>query len=141
METTPEKPPLRVLIVDDEPGFRLLLKWELCNRGIQVETAENGDEGITLAGRGKFDVIITDVTMPKMDGLQLLEQIKRTAPQTEVIVATGFGAVETAVYAMQKGAFDFILKPYDLDHLVGRVKKAVEALSKCPACGRKAPHE
>ncbi|OGR88984.1 MAG: hypothetical protein A2992_07105 [Elusimicrobia bacterium RIFCSPLOWO2_01_FULL_59_12] len=127
---------LMVLVVDDEPGFRNLLKWELNNRGMSVETAENGAEGVQRAGETKFDVIITDITMPEMDGLKLLENIKKTNPQTEVIVATGFGAVETAVHAMKKGAFDFVLKPYDLEHLMARVRQAVERLSQCQQCGR-----
>lgn len=131
-----DKKTLMVLVVDDEPGFRSLLQWELQSRGMNVQIAENGAEGVQMAGETKFDVIITDITMPEMDGLKLLEEIKRTAPETEVIVATGFGAVETAVHAMKKGAFDFVLKPYDLEHLMARVRQAVEHLPRCPQCGR-----
>lgn len=127
---------LMVLVVDDEPGFRNLLEWELKNRGMNVELAENGAQGVQKAGETKFDVIITDITMPQMDGLKLLEEVKKNNPDTEVIVATGFGAVETAVHAMKKGAFDFVLKPYDLEHLMARVRSAVERLSKCSECGR-----
>jgi two-component system, NtrC family, response regulator GlrR len=127
---------LMVLVVDDEPGFRRMLEWELSSRGMKVETAENGAEGVRMAEKQTFDVIITDITMPEMDGLKLLQEIKRSAPGTEVIVATGFGAVETAVFAMQKGAFDFVLKPYDLEHLMRRVKDAVDRLSRCESCGR-----
>src|SRR5438477_11673624 len=94
-----KKKTLMVLVVDDEPGFRNLLQWELENRGMNVETAENGAEGVERASKTKFDVIITDITMPEMDGLKLLEQVKKIDPQTEVIVATGFSAVETAVHA------------------------------------------
>ena len=127
---------LIVLVVDDEPGFRNLLRWELNNRGIDVQTADNGAEGVKMAGQTKFDVIITDITMPEMNGLKLLEEIKKNTPDTEVIVATGFGAVETAVHAMKQGAFDFVLKPYDLDHLMTRVRQAVDRLSRCTQCGR-----
>jgi two-component system response regulator AtoC len=125
-----------VLVVDDEAGFRNLLRWELNHLGIAVETAENGFQGVQMAGKAKFDVIITDITMPEMDGLKLLEEIKRIAPETEVIVSTGFGAVETAVYAMKNGAFDFVLKPYDLEHLMARVRQAMERRSRCRECGR-----
>ena len=127
---------LMVLVVDDEDGFRSLLQWELNNRGMNVTTAANGAEGVRMAGKTKFDVIITDITMPEMDGLKLLEEIKKIDPQTEVIVATGFGAVETAVHAMKKGAFDFVLKPYDLEHLIARVRQAVKRLSRCQTCRR-----
>jgi DNA-binding NtrC family response regulator len=128
---------LRVLVVDDEPGFRNLLQWELSRHGMQVETACDGAEGVHLAGKKEFDVIITDITMPVMNGLSLLEEIKRTAPQTRVIIATGFGAVETAVYAMQNGAFDFVLKPYDLEQLLHCVHKATDRRSHCRQCGKK----
>ncbi len=133
--SAPRKP-LWILVVDDEPGFRNLLRWELESRGMKVETAENGTEGVEMAGKTKFYVVITDITMPKMDGLKLLEEIKKIQPETEVIVATGFGAVETAVHAMKQGAFDFVLKPYDLEHLMARVRQAVERLERCQKCGR-----
>jgi len=131
---------LKVLVVDDEPGFRNLLKWELESLGVQVDTAENGTEGVRKATETAFDVIITDITMPEMDGLELLEKIKKITPETEVIVATGFGAVETAVHAMKNGAYDFILKPYDLEYLKRKVFQAVDRLARCRECGRPA-HE
>jgi DNA-binding NtrC family response regulator len=131
---------LKVLVVDDEPGFRNLLQWELESMDIEVETAGNGVEGAGKASRTFFDVVITDITVPEMDGLKLLDKIKKISPQTEVIVATGFGAVETAVYAMKNGAFDFILKPYDLALLKQRVRQAVDRLARCRECGRVA-HE
>ena len=128
--------PLAVLIVDDEPGFRKMLEWGLAGQGMSVESAENGAQGVEMAGKKNFDVIISDITMPEMDGLKLLQAIKRSSPHTEVIIATGFGAVETAVFAMQQGAFDFILKPYDLEHLLTCVQRAVERRSVCRSCGR-----
>ncbi len=84
----------------------------------------------------KFDVVITDITMPQMDGIKLLEEVKKISPTTEVIVVTGFGAVETAVFAMRQGAFDFVIKPYDLDYLMACVKKAADGF-KCQSCGGK----
>jgi len=127
---------LTVLVVDDEPGFRKMLEWELSSEGMKVETAENGAQGLRMASQKTYDVIISDVTMPEMDGLKLLQEIQKSAPQTAVIIATGFGAVETAVFAMQKGASDFILKPYDLGHLLSCVKKVTERRSHCRSCGR-----
>jgi DNA-binding NtrC family response regulator len=127
---------LCVLVVDDEAGFRNLLKWELESLGVHVDTAENGAEGLRKASETAFDVIITDITMPEMDGLKLLEKIKKIAPKTEVIIATGFGAVETAVYAMKNGAYDFVLKPYDLEYLKRKVWQSVDRLARCRECGR-----
>jgi DNA-binding NtrC family response regulator len=140
-EEVPPRKALIVLVVDDEPGFRNLLQWELKSRGMQVETAENGAIGVQLAGKTKYDVIITDITMPEKDGLKLLDEVKKINPETEVIIATGFGAVETAVHAMKRGAFDFVLKPYDLEHLMARVRQAVECLSHCQKCGGRVHHE
>ncbi len=129
---------LNILVVDDEEGFRDLLKWEFVALGMNVETASSGDEGVALLTTIRFDVVVTDITMPRMDGLKLLEHIKTVSPRTEVIVVTGFSAVETAVYAMSHGAFDFILKPYDINDLLLRVKKAAEAYTQCRSCGRSA---
>ena len=135
-ESKDNKKVMTVLVVDDEPGFRHMLEWELTSQGMVVETAENGAEALKRASQKVYDVIISDITMPEMDGLKLLQEIKNTSPKTAVIIATGFGAVETAVFAMRKGAFDFILKPYDLGHLLDSVRKAVERRSHCRSCGR-----
>jgi len=79
---------LRVLVVDDEEGFRDLLRWELASAGMAVQTATSGDEGVDRLNESTFDVVVTDITMPKMDGLKLLQHVKETSPQTEVIVAS-----------------------------------------------------
>jgi len=129
-------PVLKILVVDDEPGFRTLLRWELEQCGMQVETAKNGVEGIEQIKNARFDVVITDITMPEMDGLKFLDEIKKVAPKTEVIVTTGFGAVETAVHSMKRGAFDFILKPYDVQDVVVRIRQAVNTIVGCHECGR-----
>ena len=128
---------LTVLVVDDEAGFRNLLKWELGNTGMTVETAENGVQGLAMTKSKHFDVVVTDVTMPEMDGLKFLESIKKTSPETQVILVTGFGAVETAVYAMQKGARDFLLKPYDIQYLINCINKVSKEITSCLLCGRK----
>ena len=135
-EELPNARPLMILIVDDEEGFRRWLQWELSSLGMHVETAEDGNQGARMVEQNKFDVVITDISMPEMDGLKLLQEIRRSAPETEVIVATGFGTVETAVHAMQKGAFDFILKPYSLDYLISRLQEAATRLSRCRSCRR-----
>ncbi len=133
-ETKPAS--LSVLVVDDEQGIRSMLEWELTNQGMTVDTAENGVQGTRMAAKKAYDVIISDLTMPKMDGLNLLQEIQKSSPHTPVIIATGFGAVETAVFAMQRGASDFLLKPYDLGLLLSSVKKAVERRGNCRSCGR-----
>ena len=106
-----------ILVVDDEPGFRDMIKWYLKEWGFEVEIAKDGREAITRVVGGRYDVVITDITMPEMDGLTLLDEVKMRMPQTAVIIITGFGTVETAVHAMKHGAFDFVLKPFDMNHL------------------------
>ncbi len=116
----------RLLIVDDEPGMREMLSHELGREGYEVVTAPGGAEALALAGAQKFDLVISDVMMPKMDGLALLEALKVLAPETEVILSTGYGTVETAVRAMKMGAYDFVQKPVNLDELLALVQKALE---------------
>jgi len=135
MEITNEKlqekseiaPKRWVLVVDDEPGFRNLLQWYLSEHGLNVQVAQDGAEAVKMAKEGKFSLVITDVTMPQLDGLKLLEALKQNIPETAVIVVTGFGTVETAVYAMKKGASDFILKPFDMEKFVKTVKEALSS--------------
>ena len=112
--STPKK---WVLVVDDEPGIREMVQWYFSQRNLNVAVAENGADAVKKIKERDFSLVITDITMPQMDGLKLLETLKEKTPQTTVIIATGFGTVETAVYAMKKGAYDFILKPFDMGQL------------------------
>ncbi len=127
---------LAILVVDDEVGFRNLLKWELESCGMIVDTAENGVQALKIARQKHIDVVVTDVTMPEMNGIKFLEFLKKSMPRTQVIVVTGFGAIETAVYAMQQGASDFLLKPYDVQYLLTSIKKASQYVNHCRTCGR-----
>jgi signal transduction histidine kinase/ActR/RegA family two-component response regulator len=123
----PEKPVSgRILVIDDEPGFRALLSHELGLAGYQVTTASNGQEALEKAQNGKFDLAISDFKMPKLGGLEFLDAIKKEDPNIEVIIATGFGTIETAVSAMKKGAYDFVQKPFNLPEVMVLVEKALE---------------
>ncbi|OGR83941.1 MAG: hypothetical protein A2901_06585 [Elusimicrobia bacterium RIFCSPLOWO2_01_FULL_54_10] len=123
-------PKRTILVVDDEPGFRDMLKWHLDGiGGVDVATARDGEEAMKHAVKGNIFLVITDLTMPRLNGLELLEKIKEKNPQTEVVILTGFGSVETAVHAMKKGAADFILKPFDLKaftKMVGKILGKVQ---------------
>ncbi len=114
-----------VLVVDDESGYRDMLQWSLKKYAVHVDVAKDGAEALHLIANSHYSVIITDITMPRLDGLKLLDEVKKSNPQAFVIIVTGFGTVESAVYAMKKGAFDFILKPFDLEVLLNRVKQAL----------------
>ena len=121
-----EKSHNRLLVVDDERGMRDLLSTELGCQGYQVVAASNGQEALECMRGQKFDLVITDLMMPQMDGMSLLENIKNADSDLEVIMATGHGTIESAVTAMKNGAYDFILKPYNLDELNAKVEKALE---------------
>ena len=116
----------KILVIDDEQGIRDLLSYELGARGYEVVTAVNGEEGMQKLSQDKFHLVISDVKMPKMNGLQVLEAVKNIDSDIEVIMATGFGSVETAVLAMKRGAYDFIQKPFNLDEVVHLVENALE---------------
>lgn len=116
----------RILVVDDEPGMRELLEAELHHLGYRVTTARDGTEALSLIGQEEFHLVITDVRMPNMDGIVMLGRIKEIDPNLEVIMMSGHGSVETAVEAMKKGAYDFILKPFSLDEIKMLVEKALE---------------
>lgn len=116
----------RILVVDDEPGMRDMLSFELSAHGYQVVTAENGMEALEQFKRQAFDLVISDLKMPKMDGMALLDELTKVDPSIEVIMATGFGTVETAVEAMKKGAYGFIQKPFNLDEAYALIERALE---------------
>jgi DNA-binding response OmpR family regulator len=116
----------RILLIDDEQGILDLLSYELGLHGYTVEKAFNGEEGIEKIKQGRFQLVISDVKMPKIGGIAVLEVIKDIDPSTEVIMTTGFGTIDMAVECIKKGAYDFISKPYNLDELCSKVQKALE---------------
>lgn len=116
----------QILIIDDEPGFRALLSHELGKMGYHVVTACDGQDALEKARNGSFDLAISDVKMPKIGGIEFLETIKKENPEIEVIMATGFGTIETAVSAMKKGAYDFVQKPFNLPEVFALIEKALE---------------
>src|SRR3989339_88630 len=127
LPTSPQEK-IRLLIIDDEQGIRDLLSYELTSRGYEVVTANDGLEALEKIKADHFHIVISDVKMPRMGGLETLEAIKKMGLGIEVIMTTGFGSVDTAVDCMKKGAYDFIMKPYNLDELTYLIEKAYEKL-------------
>jgi DNA-binding NtrC family response regulator len=116
-----------ILIVDDEPDMLQLLKRSLePDLNCRVETASTGQEGLQMLGKAAFDLVLADIKMPGMNGLELLQLVKQDYPQQTVVMMTAFGQIETAVEAMRSGAYDFITKPFEHDALVLRLDKALE---------------
>ena len=115
---------LKILVIDDERSIRNTLKDILGFEGYQVELAENGAAGIEWIKSTDFDIILCDIKMPEMDGLEVLEQIIKIKPESTIVMISGHGTIDTAVEAIKKGAFDFIEKPLDLNRLLITLRNA-----------------
>ena len=118
--------PQRILVADDEKKMRRVLQMALEDDGYAVSLAGDGSEALAAMKKVHFDLVITDLRMPKTDGLELLEEIRRVDAEVPVIVMTAYGTVETAVSAMRQGAFDYILKPFDMSQMRLVVGKALQ---------------
>jgi len=115
---------VRVLIVDDEEDFVEQLSERLALRDYHVTSCFSGEEAVQKLKQYNFDVVILDVAMPGIDGVETLRQVKQLKPLTEVIMLTGHATVESAIEGMKLGAFDYLLKPTKTDELVGKVNRA-----------------
>ncbi len=115
---------IRVLLVDDETDFIEILAERLSARGLSVATASSGEEALKYLEEHETDVVILDVLMPGRDGLSILHDIKRTWHLTEVIMLTGHGTIESAVEGMRAGAFDYVMKPSEINDLVKKIQAA-----------------
>lgn len=115
----------KVLVVDDEPGMRELLSAELSKRGFEVETAGDGEEALAKARRGGIALVVSDVMMPRLGGIEMLKRLRQTSPDTAVIMISGYGTVGSAVSAMKLGAFDYLEKPFGLERFAVAVDRAV----------------
>ncbi|HOJ62597.1 MAG TPA: sigma-54 dependent transcriptional regulator [bacterium] len=115
-----------ILVVDDEPGMCHILKRLMSDQGYTVHTANRGEEALKLLAPESYDVILLDIRMPGLDGLQVLDRIKEVSPDTAVIMMTAFGTIETAVQAMKRGAYEYITKPFNNDEVLHIVGNALE---------------
>ncbi len=116
-----------VLLVDDEAPFVAAMQKRLTKRELEVETSLNGNDALALLDKNNtIEVIILDVKMPGMDGIETLMEIKRRHPLLEVIMLTGHATVESAIEGMKLGAFDYLMKPCDMDILLSKVTEAAD---------------
>lgn len=116
----------RVLIVDDEKFIRDILADFLGMEGYAVRTAEDGAAALSELQSTPYDIVISDLKMPRMGGIELLEQISTTLPNVVMVIMTGFGTVETAIDAMKRGAYDYILKPFKVEEVIHVVQRGLE---------------
>jgi DNA-binding NtrC family response regulator len=118
------KIPTKVLLVDDEKDFVEMLSLRLKEVGEKITVAYSGQEALDKLEKADIDVVILDIKMPGMDGIETLREIKKKFPLVEVIMLTGHGTAETAVEGMKLGAFDYLMKPADFDDLATKLEGA-----------------
>jgi signal transduction histidine kinase len=116
----------RLLVVDDEESLRITTAAILENEGYIVDTASSGDEAVALLNDTDYDLVLTDLHMEGGDGLSVLSQIRRHAPLTISVVLTGFASVESAIAALQEGAYDYLVKPCDIESMKHTIRRGVE---------------
>jgi len=119
---------IQILVVDDEHGPRELLQSALLEEGYEVSTAKSGEEACQIFGEKKFELVITDFKMPGLNGMKLLKKIKTRAPETLVILITGYASLSSAINAIREGAYDYLTKPFQLAELTIVVKNAVDRI-------------
>ena len=114
-----------ILIIDDEPLMRISISDALKVEGYNVMSAETGGEGLKSIKNNSYDVVITDLRLPEVDGVQILKSCKQISPRTKVLMITAYGSVDTAVEAMKIGAYDYITKPFSMDEFILTVKRLI----------------
>jgi len=115
-----------VLIVDDEKNIRLTLSQALEALGVETDTATNGEEALAKLKEKGFGLILLDLKMPGMDGMEVLRRVREIRPDIRVIIITAYGTIESAVEAMKLGAVDFIQKPFSPDEIRGLVSRVMD---------------
>ncbi len=115
---------ITVLLVDDAKDFIKYMKKRLDARGVLVSTANSGQEALDILNKEQIDVVVLDVLMPGMDGIETLQEIKKIKPEQPVVMLTGHGTVESTAEGMRLGAADFLLKPCDAETLLNSIENA-----------------
>ena len=116
----------RVLLVDDEQDFREIMVKKLEKRELKCDSAPDGATALEMIKAKNYDVVLLDVKMPGMDGIQTLREIKKNAPMTEVVMLTGHASVESGIDGIKFGAFDYLMKPMDMNPLMEKLDAAYE---------------
>jgi len=124
---------INTLLVDDENDFRQILAKRLKRRGINVREADRGEKALRMLAEMTADIVVLDVKMPGMDGIECLKRIKRTHAQTEVIMLTGHADIQGGVEGIKSGAFDYLSKPIELEHLIRKIKQAFHKIQRVQA--------
>jgi DNA-binding response OmpR family regulator len=116
----------KILVVDDDKEFRLYVSEALTRAGYEIQTAASGSEAVEKASNEDFDVVLLDLIMPKMSGSDVIVQLRRVSPRSQVIMITAFASIDNAVDAIKRGAADYLTKPFKVDDLLIRIKRVLE---------------
>jgi two-component system response regulator AtoC len=114
-----------ILVVDDEPGIRDIMAATLANDGFQVDAAAGGPDALVRLAEKHYDLVVCDWMMPVVDGFDVLAEVKRRSPDAVFIFVTAYASVESAIAALRQGAYDYLLKPFDIEELSLTVQRAV----------------
>jgi DNA-binding NtrC family response regulator len=114
-----------ILVVDDEDALRTVLSSELVNEGYDIKTASDGDEAIGVLEKGRFDMVLLDIKMPRVSGFEVLKHIRQNHPGTKVVMLTAFADLKNAIESKKLGADDFVSKPYDLVDLLTTIERVL----------------
>lgn len=117
---------MHILLIDDEPDFLDLMSKRLGRRGVRLDVAADGEQGLSAAQAEEYDVIILDVRMPGMDGIEVLRRIREQGIRTEVLLLTGHASLEAARQGLELGAFDYLIKPVSINDLLFKLQDACE---------------
>ncbi|MBI3946286.1 MAG: sigma-54-dependent Fis family transcriptional regulator, partial [Armatimonadetes bacterium] len=129
----------RVLVVDDEPHIRRVLEAVFRREGFDVLTADTPQRALALAAEGKVDVLVSDLIMPELTGVELMQQMQTLQPGAVTVMITAHGTVRSAVDAMKLGAFDYVAKPFDMEQIRAVVRKAADHARSAGECPREHP--
>src|SRR5687768_4206168 len=116
----------KALVVDDDRAMLDLMRFQLKDEGFEVSTAENGEQSLNFLREKQYDIILTDLQLPDFSGIEMVKRCKEIAPDTEIIMVTGFGSMEKAIEATKAGAFYYVEKPIDFEDLLVLIEKAIE---------------
>lgn len=117
---------MKILIADDEESIRDSLSMIISEEGFESDVAKDGQEALKKVTQNNYDLVITDIRMPKIDGMELLQKTLEISPQTFVIIITAYASIDTAIEALRKGAYDYLIKPLDFDDVIIRIKRLAE---------------
>jgi two-component system response regulator PilR (NtrC family) len=116
----------RILIVDDERKIAELLAERIAAEGMDAATAASAEEALPAIERGEADVVLCDLRLSGMDGIELLRRTKRVSPETDVVIMTAYASAETAVEAMRRGAYEYLIKPFQMDEVTMLLRRIIE---------------